>query len=53
MPSGMARTNPATTAMATSSRVRVAPWARRGSHLMMTSQFIIRPSQSRERRVFP
>jgi hypothetical protein len=40
MPSGIASIRPAITAMATSSRVRVAPWASFGSHLMMTSQFI-------------
>ena len=42
MPMGMARIRPATTAMATSSRVSMAPSARRGSHLMITSQFIPR-----------
>ncbi len=39
MPSGIASSRPAITAMATSSRVRVAPWASLGSHLMITAQF--------------
>jgi LacI family transcriptional regulator len=39
---GSARIKPATTAMATSSRVSSAPSARRGNHLMITSQFMSR-----------
>ena len=53
MPSGIASNNPAITAIATNSKVRVAPWASFGSHLMMTSQFIGCSSRSRERRVVP